>query len=169
MPEAHTVEKVDLVSDAKYDEVEASKAPLMEHLLELRKEADELGLSHRVTFLPSFSDGQKAALLEAATAVLYTPQVRGFWLWARGERCVDPPILLSRQNEHFGMVPLEAMAAQRPVIACASGGPLESIVDGVTGFLCQPTPAAFAAAASKLLSDRAGAPSLAFWRRLLHL
>lgn len=33
------------------------------------------------------------------------------------------------QNEHFGIVPLEGMAAGRAVIACNSGGPLESIVD----------------------------------------
>jgi alpha-1,3/alpha-1,6-mannosyltransferase len=61
------------------------------------------------------------------------------------------------------MVPLEAMAAQRPVVACASGGPLESIVDGETGALCPPTPAAFAHAAARLLLDPAGAcPSLEF-------
>ena len=60
------------------------------------------------------------------------------------------------QHEHFGLVPLEAMAAQRAVIACNSGGPTESIVDGVTGFLCEPTPAAFAAAARRLLDDAQG-------------
>ena len=48
------------------------------------------------------------------------------------------------------------MAAQRAVIACNSGGPTESIVDGVTGFLCEPTPAAFAAAARRLLEDTQG-------------
>lgn len=69
-----------------------------------------------VTFLRSFSDAQKAYLLRAASAVLYTPE-----------------------NEHFGIVPLEAMAAFRPVVAVASGGPLESVEDGVTGFLCEPT------------------------------
>ena len=35
---------------------------------------------------------------------------------------------------------LEAMAAGKPVIACNSGGPVESIVDGITGILCEPTP-----------------------------
>ncbi len=55
------------------------------------------------------------------------------------------------------MVPLEAMAAQRPVIACASGGPMESIVDGETGYLCDASPAAFADAAARLLDDAAGA------------
>ena len=29
-----------------------------------------------------------------------------------------------------------AMYSQKPIIAVASGGPLESVVDGITGFLC---------------------------------
>ncbi|MCO5734689.1 glycosyltransferase [Rhizobium sp. SSA_523] len=35
--------------------------------------------------------------------------------------------------EDFGIVPLEAMASGRPVIAFARGGALETVVDGVTG------------------------------------
>ncbi len=54
MPEAHTVEKVDLVSDAKYDEVEASKAPLMEHLLELRSRIIKALLAILIAFLLCF-------------------------------------------------------------------------------------------------------------------
>ena len=44
------------------------------------------------------------------------------------------------RNEHFGIVPLEAMLAGRPVLACNSGGPVESIIHGVTGYLCAPIP-----------------------------
>jgi alpha-1,3/alpha-1,6-mannosyltransferase len=69
-----------------------------------------------ITFIRSFADQQKKALLAASTAVLYTPQ-----------------------NEHFGIVPIEAMTFSRPVIACNSGGPLESVADGRTGYLCRPT------------------------------
>ena len=36
-------------------------------------------------------------------------------------------------EEDFGIVPLEAMASGRPVIAYAKGGALESVVDGMTG------------------------------------
>ena len=37
------------------------------------------------------------------------------------------------QEEDFGIVPLEAMASGRPVIAYKGGGALETIVDGETG------------------------------------
>jgi alpha-1,3/alpha-1,6-mannosyltransferase len=93
----------------------------------------------QVCFLPSFSDQQRSALLAACTALLYTPT-----------------------NEHFGIVPLEAMACGRPVIACNSGGPRETIVNAITGFLCEPQPQSFAAAMRKLLVHPA---SLALWRR----
>jgi glycosyltransferase involved in cell wall biosynthesis len=37
--------------------------------------------------------------------------------------------------EDFGIVPLEAMASGRPVLAFGKGGALETVVDGVTGLL----------------------------------
>ena len=49
--------------------------------------------------------------------------------------------------EDFGMVPVEAQACGRPVVALAEGGAVESVVDGVTGVLVSDrTVAAFAAA-----------------------
>jgi glycosyltransferase involved in cell wall biosynthesis len=36
-------------------------------------------------------------------------------------------------EEDFGIVPLEAMASGRPVIAYKAGGALETVVDGETG------------------------------------
>ena len=108
------------------------------HLQELGKLAANLGIRDQVVFLPSFTDTQRAALLSCAVGVVYTPQ-----------------------GEHFGIVPLEAMAAGRPVIACNSGGPLESVVPGQTGFLCKPTPEAFAKAMADVLkpgeAERMGA------------
>jgi alpha-1,3/alpha-1,6-mannosyltransferase len=42
------------------------------------------------------------------------------------------------ENEHFGIVPLEAMYMGCIVFACNSGGPLESVEDGKTGYLMSP-------------------------------
>lgn len=43
--------------------------------------------------------------------------------------------LLFPGEEDFGMVPVEAMASGKPVIALAKGGALDTVVDGVTGIL----------------------------------
>ncbi len=86
----------------------------MEYYNELQQLAKELNLdTSLITFIRSFSDEQKREYLSKAHCILYTPQF-----------------------EHFGIVPLEAMQAARPVIATATGGPLETIINGRTGFLC---------------------------------
>lgn len=49
--------------------------------------------------------------------------------------------LLFPGDEDFGIVPLEANAAGRPVIAYKAGGALDTVVDGETGiFFCELTP-----------------------------
>ena len=47
-------------------------------------------------------------------------------------------LIYTPSNEHFGIVPLEAMLAGVPVLAANTGGPLETVVDGKTGWLCPP-------------------------------
>ena len=101
-----------------------------EHYLELRKLADQYNLISKVTFLRSFSDSQKLNLLNCCTSLLYTPS-----------------------HEHFGIVPIEAMYMKRPVIAVNSGGPLETVQDEVTGFLCDPDAESFAVAMQKFMKD----------------
>ena len=44
------------------------------------------------------------------------------------------------EDEDFGMSPVEAMAAGKPVIGVAEGGLLETVIDGETGLLVPPAP-----------------------------
>src|SRR5215212_4758620 len=58
-------------------------------------------------------------------------------------------------EEDFGITPLEAMSAGRPVIAYAAGGALETVIEGVTGrFFHQQSAAAIAAAVAAARVDR---------------
>jgi alpha-1,3/alpha-1,6-mannosyltransferase len=96
-----------------------------------------LGLEHHVTLRSSLTEGERRELLSACRCVVYTPE-----------------------DEHFGYVPVEAMAAGRPVIAVNSGGPAETVVHGSTGLLCPPRPDAFAAALARVLGDPAAAAAM---------
>ncbi len=54
-------------------------------------------------------------------------------------------------EEDFGIAPLEAQAAGRPVIAYAAGGALDTVIEGTTGlFFREPTPESLAAAVMRL-------------------
>ncbi|MGW7099655.1 glycosyltransferase family 4 protein [Streptomyces sp. NPDC054838] len=57
-------------------------------------------------------------------------------------------------EEPYGLVPLEAMASERPVIVTASGGLVETVADGVNGLVVpRGDSAALARAALRLLDD----------------
>ncbi|KAJ0172311.1 hypothetical protein K1T71_012284 [Dendrolimus kikuchii] len=100
----------------------------MEHFIELTDLAAELDIEDKVIFMKSPKDVEKVSLLYHCKALVYTPS-----------------------NEHFGIVPLEAMYFRKPVIAVNNGGPTETIVNEVTGFLCEPKSKAFASAMSILV------------------
>lgn len=100
----------------------------VEYRGELGALAKELGVP--VDFRLDVTDAERATLFQTALCVVYTPD-----------------------KEHFGIVPLEAMFAGTPVLAVNSGGPLETIRDGDTGFLKEPTPEAFGDALLVLIKD----------------
>ncbi|KAI1813641.1 hypothetical protein GGS20DRAFT_552641 [Poronia punctata] len=68
-----------------------------------------------VVFLHNVTKLLKEMLLSSARLLVYTPT-----------------------NEHFGIVPLEAMLRGLPVLAADSGGPTETVVEDVTGWLRSP-------------------------------
>jgi glycosyltransferase involved in cell wall biosynthesis len=54
-------------------------------------------------------------------------------------------------EEDFGLTPLEAMSAGRPVIAYAAGGALDTVVEGQTGaFFREPTADSLAEAVERM-------------------
>jgi glycosyltransferase involved in cell wall biosynthesis len=58
-------------------------------------------------------------------------------------------------NEDLGLVPIEAMASGKPIIAVNRGGPCETVLHGETGFLVPDTPQAFADSMIRLAQDPA--------------
>ncbi|MEE8575563.1 MAG: glycosyltransferase family 4 protein, partial [Thermodesulfobacteriota bacterium] len=91
--------------------------------------AEELGVAHRVVFHGSLSNDELAACYEQATCGAYM-SVR----------------------EPFGIMPIEAAAAGRPVIASPDGGYTE-LLSSDAAFFVPPNPAAIARAMHQLFED----------------
>lgn len=91
------------------------------HFEEIKELVRNLNLENNVSLMRSINDKQKINLLtKISNCLIYTPT-----------------------NEHFGIVPVEAMYCYKPVIAVSSGGPLETVIDGNTGFLVKSEPEEF--------------------------
>jgi len=90
------------------------------------------GLDGRAEFTGRVDDDALARLYARCLAVYYAP--------------VD---------EDFGMVPYEAFLSEKPVVTTSdAGGPLEVVTDRRTGLVCEPAPAALAAACAHLVEHR---------------
>jgi D-inositol-3-phosphate glycosyltransferase len=101
------------------------------HVRRLRAVAARHGVTDRVTFLGQVLRADVPPLLRSADAVVTVP-----WY------------------EPFGIVPLEAMACGKPVVASAVGGLVDTLAPGVTGELVPPRrPDLLAAQLERLLSD----------------
>ncbi|MFI8825059.1 glycosyltransferase [Streptomyces sp. NPDC053431] len=99
----------------------------------LRAFAAELGVADRVRFTGAVPPASVPALMRSADVVL-----------------------CPADYEPFGIVPLEAMACGRPLVASAVGGQLDSVVHGVTGLHVPPAqPRLLAGAVRLLLADPA--------------
>lgn len=97
----------------------------------LRDLAHGLGVADRVHFTGGVPSEEVAPLIRSADVVL----------------CPG-------DYEPFGIVPLEAMACGRPVVATAVGGQLDTVADPATGRLVPPRdPEALARAVAELLAD----------------
>jgi glycosyltransferase involved in cell wall biosynthesis len=97
----------------------------------LEEVAARRGLDGRVTFAGRVADDELVDLYADCLAVFYAP--------------VD---------EDLGLVPYEAFLSEKPVVTTRdSGGPLEAVVDGETGVVCEPAPAAIASAFSWLAAN----------------
>lgn len=108
--------------------VDAKSGPYLEELRGLA------GSDPRIEFRLAPSDEELRRLYAQCYSLLFTPL-----------------------NEDLGIVPLEAMAFGKPVIAVNRGGPTETIQHEVQGFLEEPTPEAFA----NRMADLYFRPSLA--------
>ncbi len=125
---APAADKVRLVIAGHYD---AGSRENVLAMRELESAVRAFGLQEQVTLRRSLSDAERIDLLERCSCLVHT-----------------------MPNEHFGLVPVEAMAAGRPVVAVRRGGVMETVRHGETGLLCEPNPEAFAAALARLLRDR---------------
>lgn len=97
----------------------------MERLQRLARQHEvELDFQFRV------SDQRLVELYNGASVVLYAPR-----------------------REPFGLVPLEAMACERPVLAVPEGGIQETVIDGETGFLAPRDPEQFGARLTSLMKN----------------
>jgi glycosyltransferase involved in cell wall biosynthesis len=75
-------------------------------------------------------DAEVKRLFQTASVLLYTPHL-----------------------EPFGLVALEAMASGMPVVAVREAGPIETVLDGETGFLCERDPQQLGDAVRRLMND----------------
>jgi glycosyltransferase involved in cell wall biosynthesis len=116
-----------VASNPELEAIVAGEGPERARLQAL---ADELRLDDRLQFAGRVDDAELARLYATCLAVFYAP--------------VD---------EDLGLVPFEAFLSEKPVVTTTdAGGPLEVVSDEKTGLVCEPEPAAVAAAIARLAS-----------------
>ncbi len=105
---------------------------------EIERALEAAGLRARVRFCGRVNEEEKLALYARSLGVLYLPF-----------------------DEDYGYVTLEAMLASKPIITCTdSGGPLEFVVDGETGFVVEPEAGELALAIDQLAGNKEAAAAM---------
>lgn len=111
---------------------EGGKKTDLKHLI------SQLNLNQRVRLLGQITDDE----------------MLGFYAHSLG-------VFFGSYSEDYGYVTLEAMLAAKPVITCSdSGGSLEFVVNGETGFVVEPNPEAVAQAIDELYFNQKGAAEM---------
>lgn len=167
---AHGADQVD--TQAIREELGLGDHPVVGVVGRLRREKGHVALlealSLAVRSVPDLTlvvvgDGQERAHLAERARGL---GLDGRIVWLGAKRSEELPELYGVMDvvaipslfEGFGLVAVEAMAAARPVVAFATGGLTEIVVDGVSGKLVPPGDcSAFAGALVGLITDRNGA------------
>jgi glycosyltransferase involved in cell wall biosynthesis len=104
----------------------------------LVKLVNELGLNDKVIFLGYLDSDKLSSYFSNALAIFFGPL-----------------------DEDYGLVTLEAMMCQKPVLTCSdSGGPTEFVTDNVNGYITSPDPESIAHKISILYNDKSKAESL---------
>jgi glycosyltransferase involved in cell wall biosynthesis len=92
-----------------------SAPPNQEHFLNaLKEKIREYDLTNQVTIIP------------------FQENINQLW------QTIDIAVVPSTEPEPFGMVAIEAMFANKPVVAANHGGLMEIVVNNETGFLVEP-------------------------------
>ena len=89
-------------------------------------------MADRIVFAGSVDEQALIDLYKGALAVIYSPF-----------------------DEDYGYVTLESFLSHKPVITTTdAGGPLEFVEHEASGFICEPTAEALAAAVNRLAADK---------------
>ncbi|SFM05939.1 glycosyltransferase family 4 protein [Nitrosomonas communis] len=100
----------------------------------------ELGVSSRVKMLGRVNDDELIRWYSNSLGIFFGPY-----------------------EEDYGFITLEAMLSAKPIITCNdSGGPLEFVIDGETGYITEPLAEAVAEAVDKLYFNRSKAKEMGF-------
>lgn len=99
---------------------------------------EKLGVQDRVHLIGRFSEAEKYTLYARSLGVFFGPY-----------------------DEDYGYITLEAMLSGKPVITCTdSGGPLEFVREGETGYVREPAPEQIAEAIERLYADKQAAAAM---------